>query len=407
MDAPTKALPDPDAAMPPLRPHGPELMQGFRRERIKTARRRDRGRGRGRGAAAPAPARQPADPRELAQGRADPGRELHRRGGGPARLRRQLRSRSGGPIRPTPSAPWARTTSPSCRRSASSASPSPGTTAAPASPSAWRSTGPERVARMAALDIVPTHHVLTNVSLGWGARSLPLVLHGAEGAVPREAAVGRPRLLHALQAQQERRRARHLHARGDGGIHPLRDAGADPRRVRGLPRDGHATISRWTRPITASGGSSAPCWFCGARTAMSAGTSSRSRPGPNGRRTCAAGPSRPAITPPSTAPISSTRRCGRSSAGREPRAVPDEASVRPPVMTRVAVQLFRRDAADDGARHALGRAGAADVARARGRVGERRRRSPGSMEAAAATACGTLRSRPSQSSSMRVDSIMA
>ena len=36
MDAPTKALPDRDAAMPPLRPHGPELMQGFRRERIKT-----------------------------------------------------------------------------------------------------------------------------------------------------------------------------------------------------------------------------------------------------------------------------------------------------------------------------------------------------------------------------------
>ena len=36
MDAPTKALPDPDAAAPPLRPHGPELMEGFRRERITT-----------------------------------------------------------------------------------------------------------------------------------------------------------------------------------------------------------------------------------------------------------------------------------------------------------------------------------------------------------------------------------
>jgi haloacetate dehalogenase len=30
---------------------------------------------------------------------------------------------------------------------------------------------PERIARVAALDIVPTHHVLTNVSLGWGLES--------------------------------------------------------------------------------------------------------------------------------------------------------------------------------------------------------------------------------------------
>lgn len=30
---------------------------------------------------------------------------------------------------------------------------------------------PDRVERMAALDIVPTHHVLTNVSLGWGLES--------------------------------------------------------------------------------------------------------------------------------------------------------------------------------------------------------------------------------------------
>ena len=30
---------------------------------------------------------------------------------------------------------------------------------------------PERVERLAALDIVPTHHVLTNVSLGWGLES--------------------------------------------------------------------------------------------------------------------------------------------------------------------------------------------------------------------------------------------
>jgi haloacetate dehalogenase len=30
---------------------------------------------------------------------------------------------------------------------------------------------PERVTRLAALDIVPTHHVLTNVSLGWGLES--------------------------------------------------------------------------------------------------------------------------------------------------------------------------------------------------------------------------------------------
>src|SRR5918993_1219251 len=36
MDAVTKTLPDRDGAMPPLRPHGPELMKGFRRERIKT-----------------------------------------------------------------------------------------------------------------------------------------------------------------------------------------------------------------------------------------------------------------------------------------------------------------------------------------------------------------------------------
>jgi haloacetate dehalogenase len=31
--------------------------------------------------------------------------------------------------------------------------------------------GPQRVERLAALDIVPTHHVLTNVSLGWGLES--------------------------------------------------------------------------------------------------------------------------------------------------------------------------------------------------------------------------------------------
>ena len=30
---------------------------------------------------------------------------------------------------------------------------------------------PERIERLAALDIVPTHHVLTNVSLGWGLES--------------------------------------------------------------------------------------------------------------------------------------------------------------------------------------------------------------------------------------------
>jgi haloacetate dehalogenase len=32
---------------------------------------------------------------------------------------------------------------------------------------------PKRIERLAALDIVPTHHVLTNVSLGWGLESYP------------------------------------------------------------------------------------------------------------------------------------------------------------------------------------------------------------------------------------------
>jgi haloacetate dehalogenase len=36
-DTLTKTLPRDETGMPPLRPHGPTLMEGFRRERIRTA----------------------------------------------------------------------------------------------------------------------------------------------------------------------------------------------------------------------------------------------------------------------------------------------------------------------------------------------------------------------------------
>ncbi len=139
---------------------------------------------------------------------------------------------------------------------------------------------PERVERLAALDIVPTYHVLTNVTLGWGLESLSLVLHGAEGAIPGKADLRRPRLLHRLQAQQEGRRAVDLPPGGDRRIQALHHAGADPCGLRGLSRDGHASISPWTRRTSRSGARSpARCWCCGVPTAIAAVISSRSRHG--------------------------------------------------------------------------------------------------------------------------------
>jgi len=169
MDAPTKALPDPDAAMPPLRPHGPELMQGFRRERIKTP-----------GA-------------EIAVAVAGEGPPLLLLHGNPLTLV------SWHKVAPTLAESFT-VVAADLRGYGDSAKPELGPIGY-----TFRAMGednfavmsalgferfavaghdrgarvafrmaldrPERVARMAALDIVPTQHVLTNVSLGWALES--------------------------------------------------------------------------------------------------------------------------------------------------------------------------------------------------------------------------------------------
>ena len=169
MDAPTKALPDPDVAAPPLRPHGPELMQGFRRERIKTP-----------GA-------------EIAVAVAGEGPPLLLLHGNPLTLV------SWHKVAPTLAESFT-VVAADLRGYGDSAKPELGPIGY-----TFRAMGednfavmsalgferfavaghdrgarvafrmaldqPERVARMAALDIVPTHHVLTNVSLGWALES--------------------------------------------------------------------------------------------------------------------------------------------------------------------------------------------------------------------------------------------
>jgi haloacetate dehalogenase len=168
MDA-SSALPHCNAAMPPLRPHGPELMKGFRRERIKTT---------------------GAEIEVAVAGDGPPLLLLH---GNPLTLV------SWHKVAPTLAESFT-VVAADLRGYGDSAKPELGPIGY-----TFRAMGednfavmsalgferfavaghdrgarvafrmaldrPERVTRMAALDIVPTHHVLTNVSLGWALES--------------------------------------------------------------------------------------------------------------------------------------------------------------------------------------------------------------------------------------------
>ena len=75
---------------------------------------------------------------------------------------------------------------------------------------------PEIVERMVALDIVPTHHVLTDIPLGWALKSYHWFFLAQKAPYPEKLICADLALLHPVQAQQEGRRPRDLLQGGDG-----------------------------------------------------------------------------------------------------------------------------------------------------------------------------------------------
>ena len=113
-------------------------------------------------------ARQPAEPRLLAQGRGAAGAALSRHPARPARLRRQLAAGSRAPTTSTTaSAPWPRTWWRSWSSSATAISSSPATIAARARRIACAWTIPERIIKVCLMDIVPNHYVWTHTTKNW------------------------------------------------------------------------------------------------------------------------------------------------------------------------------------------------------------------------------------------------
>ena len=96
-------------------------------------------------------------------------RALQRRRDRPARLRRELQAADDARPRAVLEArDGARPGRGHAAARASSASSWPATTAARASPTAWRSTSPERVLRLAVLDIIPTSEAFRRADMKFG-----------------------------------------------------------------------------------------------------------------------------------------------------------------------------------------------------------------------------------------------
>lgn len=140
----------------------------------------------------------------------------------------------------------------------------------------------------------------------------------------READLRRPRLLHQLQAQQERRGPGDIRAGSLQGICPLHDARADPCGVRGLPRDrdarprhGHRRFGRKTIqcPVMV-------IWGSNSHVGRHLKPIEAWTPG---RRISEAGPLRPATIRPNIAPTWSMRASGPSSTetSRSPTSLED------------------------------------------------------------------------------------
>jgi len=155
---------------------------------------------------------------------------------------------------------------------------------------------PDRIERVAALDIVPTHHALTNVTLGWGLEAYHWFFMAQKAPFPEK----------LLTADLSYYIDYKLNKKGVGLEIFSPEASAAPRLSRSTPSariiaPPSASIWRWIPPTTMpSARSPARYWCSGVATAIAAAISSRSRPGSPGRLICAAGTCRPGITLPSS-----------------------------------------------------------------------------------------------------------
>ena len=168
---------------------------------------------------------------------------------------------------------------------------------------------PERIERLAALDIVPTYHVLTQRHAwagGW--RAYHWFFMAQKAPFPGRADRRRPRLLHRLQAQQEGRRAVDLQPPRRW---PNTSAAPPPEQIHAVCEDYRATVTldyamdsadfgvkRDRLPGAGAMGLQQPL-----RPALQAAGGLEHR----GRRTFAVGRSRPATIRPRSGPTSSRR----------------------------------------------------------------------------------------------------
>ena len=159
---------------------------------------------------------------------------------------------------------------------------------------------PDKVERLAVLDIVPTHHLLTNITLGWGMESYHWFFMAQKEPFPEK----------LITADLDYYIRYKLNKKGVGLDIFTPEALAEyarcttPEQIHAVCEDYRATVTLDFEMDNADYGqeerSPVPCSRFGDRTAMSDATSIRCGPGANGPAIFAATPCRPAIIRRST-----------------------------------------------------------------------------------------------------------